>query len=123
MVKKVLTNLLLQNQESFEAELWHKHWGLKVYQSFSNDDPRMTFDCIKAWSNLCPNCFSNTVRIMHGNSCVIRVSELWPMGLLFSFFLFFRLNVNISHIFNSTDINTYSQICVSVPTGRSNVIA
>ena len=39
--KKTLKNLL-QNQESFEADLGIQDWGHKVYQVDSNDDSRLT---------------------------------------------------------------------------------
>ena len=39
--KTLLKNLLLQTQESFEAESWCiKHLELKIYRVWSNDDPR-----------------------------------------------------------------------------------
>ena len=41
--------------------------GLKIYQVCSNDDPRMTFEVFKAWSNLCPNCCGNTESMLHEN--------------------------------------------------------
>ena len=43
---KSLKNLLLQNQESFEAEFCYIALG-KVYQVCANDDPRLTFNFIQ----------------------------------------------------------------------------
>ena len=46
---KTLKNLLVQNQERFEAESWYI---LNVYQIRSNDDRRFTFDILTARLNL-----------------------------------------------------------------------
>ena len=47
-LKKTLKTLL-HNQENFETESWYTALGLK---SFSDDDPKMTFDLFMACSNL-----------------------------------------------------------------------
>ena len=61
---RIFKNLLLQNQESIEAEFWYKASGgaIKVYQVCSNDDPWMTFDLFTALSNFFPSCCGNTGR-------------------------------------------------------------
>ena len=48
---KTLKNLLLQNQESFEAETWYIVFGTLVLPNLLNDDPMMTSDLPTAWSN------------------------------------------------------------------------
>ena len=49
-------NLLLQNQESFEAESWYIASGTRLL-SFPNDGRRFIFDLITARSILHPNTF------------------------------------------------------------------
>ena len=41
-----LKNFLLQIQESFEAESWYIASGMQDLHVYSNDDPRMIFDCL-----------------------------------------------------------------------------
>ena len=63
----------------------------------SDDDSRMTIDLFMACSNFCPSCCSTTERMLHGIcryavAVFTQVSELWPMGLLFTIcatYLFF----------------------------------
>ena len=43
---KTLKNLLLKNQESFEAASWYTASGTQGLPSCSNDDPRMTFELL-----------------------------------------------------------------------------
>ena len=42
MVKTLI--ILLQNQESFEAESLYTAFGTQIYQVYSKDAPRLTFD-------------------------------------------------------------------------------
>ena len=51
---KTLKNLLLQNQDSFEAESCYIASGTQGLPSLLNDDCRLTFDLFTARSNLHP---------------------------------------------------------------------
>ena len=48
---KTLKTLLLQNQESFEAESWYIAFGTHVYQVCSDNGPKLTFHLFTARSN------------------------------------------------------------------------
>ena len=49
-----LKNLILQNQESYEAESWYIVLGTQGLPNIFNDDPRMTFNLLTAQSNFYP---------------------------------------------------------------------
>ena len=55
--KKCLKIFFCRTKKALRLNLGIKHWGLKVYQIYANDDPRMTYDLFKAKSNLHPHTF------------------------------------------------------------------
>ena len=55
--KKRLKFFFSRTKTALRLNLGIQHWGLKVYQVCSNDDPRMTFDLWMARSNLRPYAF------------------------------------------------------------------
>ena len=54
---KTFKNLLLQNQKSYDLEIWHVALGLKLYKVYLNDDPGLTLTYFMARSNLVPYAF------------------------------------------------------------------
>ena len=48
---KILKNLLLQNQKSYDLETWHVASGTQALQSYINDDPGLTLTYFTARSN------------------------------------------------------------------------
>ena len=52
MVKKHLKIFFSKTKNASRLNLVTEHWGLKVIQISSNDDPRLTFDFFTAMSNL-----------------------------------------------------------------------
>ena len=51
---ETLRNLLLQNQERFEDECCYIAWGTQGLPSLSNNGLKLTFDLLKATSNVRP---------------------------------------------------------------------
>ena len=47
---KILKNLLLQNQKSYDLETWHVLLGTQVLQVYINDDPGLTLTYFTARS-------------------------------------------------------------------------
>ena len=55
--EKHLTIFFSRTKKASRLNLVIEHWGLKVIQICSNDDPRLTFELFTAQSNLRLNAF------------------------------------------------------------------
>ena len=69
----ITLKIFSRTQKALRHNLDILHWGLKVYQVYSKDDPRMTFDIFMARSNLCL-----VLVVILEECCMASANMQWP---------------------------------------------